>query len=159
MPGGDESSYIPHQAGTYLYDVFLENVDKGQQYYNPTDSRLGVAFTVGTADEAYISNVVLSSAKIGSVMTLKVTVSNPTVNAFAGTMDANVWDSASGHVLAPQNVSVVTGGSTVMTFSYTPVKNGLHSYDFFMLSDGKNTKTPWGFACMDYLAGIGFNVN
>jgi len=157
--GGNEASYIPHIAGAYHYDVFLENVDKGQVYTNFTDARLGVAFTVGTAATAYISNVTLSSAPTnGSVMTLSVTISNPTASAFAGTMDANVWDSASGHVLTPQNISITASGSTTLTFSYTPVKTGLHSYDFFMLSPGQNTKAPWGFPCKDYVAGIGFNV-
>jgi hypothetical protein len=157
--GGNEASYIPHTAGAYQYDVFLENVDKGQVYTNSSDSKKGVAFTVGTAATAYISNVTLSSAPTnGSVMTLSVTISNPTASAFAGTMDANVWDSASGHVLTPQNISITASGSTTLTFSYTPVKTGLHSYDFFMLSPGQNTKAPWGFPCKDYVAGIGFNV-
>src|SRR5450759_1871547 len=159
--GGNESSYIPHQAGAYLYDVFLENVDQGQVYTNSTDSRLGVPFTVGAASSVYISNVSLSASPTnGSVMKLKVTISNPTASAFNGTMDANVWDSASGHALTPQNISIAANGSTTLTFSYTPVNQGLHSYDFFMLSDvsGDNTKAPWGFPCMDYVAGIGFTV-
>jgi hypothetical protein len=157
--GGNESSYIPHTSGAYLYDVFLENVDMGQVYTNWTDSKLGVHFTVGTASSVYISNVSLSSApRNGSVMTLSVTISNPTASAFNGTMDSNIWDSASGHVLTPQNISIVANGSTTLTFSYTPVKTGLHSYDFFMLSPGQNTKAPWGFPCMDCVAGIGFNV-
>jgi hypothetical protein len=157
--GGNESSYIPHTAGAYLYNVFLENVDQGQVYTNSTDSRLGVPFTVGTAANVYLSKVSLSSApKNGSVMTLSVTISNPTASAFNGTMDSNIWDSASGHALTPQNISIVANGSTTLTFSYTPVKTGLHSYDFFMLSPGQNTKTPWGFPCMDYVAGIGFTV-
>jgi hypothetical protein len=159
--GGNESSYIPHQAGAYLYDVFLENVDQGQVYTNSTDSRLGVAFTVGAASSVYISNVSLSASPTnGSVMTLKVTISNPTASGFTGTMDANVWDSASGHALTPQNISIAANGSTTLAFSYTPVKTGLHSYDFFMVSDvsGQNTKVPWGFPCMDYVAGIGFTV-
>jgi hypothetical protein len=159
--GGNKSSYIPHQAGAYLYDVFLENVDQGQVYTNSTDSRLGVPFTVGAASSVYISNVSLSASPTnGSVMKLKVTISNPTASAFNGTMDANVWDSASGHALTPQNISIAANGSTTLTFSYTPVNQGLHSYDFFMLSDvsGDNTKAPWGFPCMDYVAGIGFTV-
>ena len=159
--GGVESSYITHQAGTYLYDVFLENVDKGQVYTNSTDSRLGVPFTVGTAVDVYISNVLLSTAPTnGSVMTLKVTISNPTASAFAGTMDANIWDSVRGYALTPKPISIAAGSSTTLTFSYTPVNHGLHSYDFFMVSpvSGKNTKAPWGFACMDYVAGIGFTV-
>jgi hypothetical protein len=159
--GGNESSYIPHQAGAYLYDVFLENVDMGQVYTNSADSRLGVPFTVGAASSVYISNVSLSASPTnGSVMALKVTISNPTASAFNGTMDANVWDSASGHVLTPQNISIAAGSSTTLTFSYTPVNQGLHSYDFFMVSDvsGQNTKVPWGFLCMDYVAGIGFTV-
>jgi hypothetical protein len=62
--------------------------------------------------------------------------------------------------LTPQSISIAANGSTTLTFSYTPVKTGLHSYDFFMLSDvsGQNTKVPWGFPCMDYVAGIGFTV-
>ena len=159
--GGAESSYITHQAGTYLYDVFLENVDKGQVYTNSTDSRLGVSFTVGTATDVYISNVVLSAAPTnGSVMTLKVTISNPTASAFIGTMDANIWDSVRGYALTPKSINIASGSSTTLTFSYTPVNHGLHSYDFFMLSpvSGKNTKAPWNFACMDYVAGVGFTV-
>jgi len=157
--GGNVSSYISHQAGTHLYDVFLENVDKGQVYTNSTDSRLGVNFTVGAASSVYISNVSLSSApRNGSVMRLNVTISNPTASAFNGTMASNIWDSASGHALTPQNISIAANGSTTLTFSYTPVRTGLHSYDFFMLSPGQNNMAPWGFACMDYVAGIGFNV-
>jgi hypothetical protein len=159
--GGNESSYIPHQAGAYLYDVFLENVDKGQVYTNSTDSRLGVQFTVGAAANAYISNVTLSASPTnGSVMALKVTISNPTASAFTGTMDANIWDSVRGYVLTPQSISIAAGGSTTLTFSNTPVNHGLHSYDFFMVSNisGDNTKAPWGFPCMDYVAGIGFTV-
>jgi len=157
--GGAESSYNTHQAGTYLYDVYLENVDKGQVYTNPTDSKTGVPFTVGAAASVYISDVTLSaSPTVGSVMTLKVIISNPT--AFTGTMDANIWDSSRGYVLAPQSISITAGGTTTLTFSYTPVNHGLHSYDFFMVSavPGQNTKTPWGFPCMDYVAGIGFTV-
>jgi len=159
--GGAESSYITHQAGTYLYDVFLENVDKGQVYTNAADSKTGVPFTVGAAASVYISNVVLSaSPTYGSVMTLKVTISNPTSSAFTGTMNANIWDSVRGYALTPQSISIAAGGSTTLTFGYTPVNHSLHSYDFFMVStvSGQNNKTPWGFACMDYLAGVGFNV-
>jgi len=159
--GGAESSYITHQAGTYLYDVYLENVDKGQVYTNPTDSKTGVPFTVGAAASVYISNIVLSASPTnGSVMTLKVTISNPTASAFTGTMDANIWDSMRGYVLTPQSISIAAGGSTTLIFSYTPVNHGLHSYDFFMVSDisGDNTKTPWGFSCKDYLAGVGFTI-
>ena len=159
--GGDKSSYISHEAGTHLYDVFLENVDAGQQYFNATDSKLGVPFTVGPAGSVYMSNIVLSAAPtVGSVMTLKVTIFNPTSSAFTGTMDANIWDSVRGYVLTPQSISIAAGGSTTLTFSYTPVNHGLHSYDFFMVTDisGQNTKAPWSFACLDYLAGVGFNV-
>jgi S-layer protein (TIGR01567 family) len=159
--GGAESSYITHQAGTYLYDVFLENVDKGQVYLNPTDSKTGVAFSVGAAVSVYISNIVLSaSPTVGTVITLNVTISNPTTSAFTGTMDANIWDSVRGYALTPQPISIAAGGSTTLTFSYTPVNHGLHSYDFFMVSDisGQNTKAPWAFACMDYVAGTGFTV-
>jgi hypothetical protein len=159
--GGEVSSYIPHQAGAYLYDVFLENVDQGQVYTNSTDSRLGVPFTVGTAANVYISNVTLSASPTnGSVMALKVTISNPTASAFTGTMDANIWDSVRGYALTPQSISIAAGGSTTLNFSYTPVNHGLHSYDFFMVSNisGQNTKAPWGFPCMDYVAGIGFTV-
>jgi len=157
--GGAESSYITHQAGTYLYDVFLENVDDGEVYLNPTDSRLGVPFSVGAGANVYMSNVALSASPTnGSVMTLNVTISNPTASAFTGTMDANIWDSARGYVLTPQSISIAAGDSTTLIFSYTPVNHGLHSYDFFMLSPGQNTKAPWGFPCMDYAAGIGFNV-
>jgi hypothetical protein len=157
--GGNESSYIPHQAGAYLYDVFLENVDQGQVYTNSTDSRLGVAFTVGAASSVYISNVSLSASPTnGSVMTLKVTISNPTASGFTGTMDSNIWDTVRGYALIPQSISIAAGSSTTQTFSYTPVNQGLHSYDFFMLSTGQNNLTPWSFPCMDYIAGIGFNV-
>jgi hypothetical protein len=159
--GGEGRSYNTHQAGTYLYDVFLENVDKGQVYLNPTDSKKGVPFSVGAAADVYISNVTLSASPTnGSVMTLKVTISNPTAIALIGTMDANIWDSVRGYVLTPQSISIAAGGSATLTFSNTPVNHGLHSYDFFMVSDssGQNTKAPWGFACLDYLAGIGFTV-
>jgi parallel beta-helix repeat protein len=159
--GGDKSSYISHEAGTYLYDVFLENVDAGQQYFNATDSRLGVPLTVGPAVSVYMNNIVLSaSPTVGSEMRLNVTISNPTSSAFTGTMNANIWDSARGNVLTPKSISIAAGGSTTLTFTYTPVNTGLHSYDFFMVSDipGQNTKTPWGFSCMDYVAGIGFTV-
>src|SRR5450756_1971595 len=60
--GGAESSYMTHQAGTYLYDVFLENVDQGQVYLNATDSKKGVSFSVGAAADVYISNVSLSAS-------------------------------------------------------------------------------------------------
>jgi len=161
--GGEESSYRTYNAGTYLYDVYLENVDKGQVYTNPTDSKTGVPFTVGAAASVYMSNIVLSaSPTVGSVMTLKVTISNPTASAFTGSMDANIWDSVRGYVLTPQPISIAAGGSTTLIFSYTPVNHGLHSYDFFMVSDmnmsDMNTKVPWGFSCMDYVAGIGFTV-
>jgi hypothetical protein len=159
--GGEESSYISHEAGAHIYDVFLENVDDGEVYLNATDSRLGVAFTVDTAASVYMSNVSLSAAPTnGSVMKLNVTISNPTASAFNGIMNANIWDSASGHALTPQTINITAGGSTTLTFSYTPVNHGLHSYDFFMVSavSGQNTKAPWGFPCMDYVAGIGFNV-
>jgi len=159
--GGEKSSYISHQAGTHLYDVFLENVDDGEVYLNATDSRLGVAFTVGTAASVYMSNVSLSASPInGSAMTLNVTISNPTASAFNGVMNANIWDSASGHALAPQTINITAGGNTTLAFRYTPVNTGLHSYDFFMVSavSGQNTKAPWDFPCMDYVAGIGFTV-
>jgi len=159
--GGAKSSYITHDQGTHYYDVFLENVDKGEYYLTATDSRLSVPFTVGPAGSVYMSNIVLSAAPtVGSVMTLKVTISNPTSSAFTGTMDANIWDSVRGYVLTPQSISIAAGSSTTLTFSYTPVNHGLHSYDFFMVSDipGQNTKGPWGFVCMDYVAGIGFTV-
>jgi hypothetical protein len=153
--------YITHQAGTYLYDVFLENVDKGQVYLNPTDSKKGMPFNVGAAADVYISNVSLSTAPtVGSLMTLNVTISNPTASAFTGTMDANIWDSVRGYALTPKSISITAGGSTTLTFSYTPVNHGLHSYDFFMVSavSGQNTKAPWGFSCMDHVVGIGFTV-
>jgi hypothetical protein len=159
--GGAESSYITHQAGTYLYDVFLENVDQGQVYTNATDSKTGVTFTVGAPVDVQIGNVVLSaSPTVGSVMTLKVTISNPTASAFTGTMDANIWDSVRGYALTPQPISITASGSTTLTFSYNPVNHGLHSYDFFMVSavSEQNTKAPWRFSCKDYLAGVGFNV-
>ncbi|HEX7576027.1 MAG TPA: hypothetical protein VF360_06560, partial [Candidatus Methanoperedens sp.] len=161
--GGEESSYITHNAGTYLYDIFLENVDQGQVYTNATDSKKGVPFIVGPPKSVFMSNIMLSdSPTVGSVMTLNVTISNPTSSAFTGTMDPNIWDSVRGYVLTPQSISIAAGGSTTLTFSYTPVNHGLQSYDFFMLSDmnmsDMNTKTPWGFHCMDYVAGIGFNV-
>ena len=159
--GGEESSYEPHNSGTYLYDVYLENVDKGQVYTNPTDSKTGVPFSVGAAADVYISNVTLSASPTnGSVMTLKVRISNPTASAFTGTMDANIWDSVRGFVLTPQSISIAASGSTTLTFSYTPFNSGLHSYDFFMASDisGQNTKAPWGFSCKDYFAGVGFTV-
>jgi len=159
--GGAKSSYITHENGTYYYDVFLENVDKGEYYLTATDSRLSVPFTVGPAASVYMSNIVLSASPTnGSVMTLKVTISNPTSSAFTGTMNANIWDSVRGYVLTPQSISIAAGGSSTLTFSYTPVKTGLHSYDFFMVSDvsGQNDKAPWGFPCMDYVAGIGFTV-
>jgi hypothetical protein len=159
--GGESSSYISHEAGTYLYDVFLENVDAGQQYFNATDSRLGVPFTVGPAASVYMSNIVLlGSLTDGSVMALNVTISNPTSSAFTGTMNVNIWDSVRGYALTTQNISIAAGNSTTLTFMYTPVNTGLHSYDFFMVSDvsGQNTKTPWGFSCIDYVAGIGFTV-
>ncbi len=159
--GGAESSYEPHAAGTYLYDVFLENVDKGQVYTNATDNRTGQNFTVGAATNVYISNVSLSaSPTYGNLMTLNVTISNPTASVFTGTMYANVWDSARGYALTPQPISIAAGGSTTLTFSYTPVNHGLHSYDFFMVSANavQNNKAPWGFPCIDYLAGVGFTV-
>jgi len=159
--GGAKSSYITHEQGTYYYDVFLENVDKGEYYQTATDSRLSVPFTVGPAASVYMSNIVLSASPTnGSVMTLKVTISNPTSSAFTGTMNANIWDSVRGYVLTPQSISIAAGSSTTLNFSYTPVNHGLHSYDFFMVSDssGQNTKAPWGFACLDYLAGVGFTV-
>src|SRR5665811_2558147 len=85
-------------------------------------SRLGVAFTVGAASSVYISNVSLSASPTnGSVMTLKVTISNPTASGFTGTMDANVWDSASGHALTPQNISIAANGSTTPV-SYTHLR-------------------------------------
>jgi hypothetical protein len=108
-----------------------------------------------------MSNVALSNTpKNGSVMTLSVTISNPTASAFTGTMDANIWDSVRGYALTPQSISIAAGGNTTLTFNYTPVNHGLHSYDFFMVSavSGQNTKAPWGFSCMDYVAGIGFTV-
>jgi hypothetical protein len=108
-----------------------------------------------------MSNIVLGSAPTnGSVMTLNVTISNPTTSAFTGTMNANIWDSARGYVLPPKSISITAGSSTTLTFSYTPVNTGLHSYDFFMVSavSGQNTKAPWSFSCMDYVAGIGFTV-
>jgi len=159
--GGERSSYITHEQGPHYYDVFLENVDNGEDYRNATDSRLGVAFTVGTAASVYMSNIVLSASPTnGSVMTLNVTIFNPTSSAFAGTMNANIWDSVRGYALTPKSISIAAGSSTTLTFSYTPVNHGLHSYDFFMVSDvsGQNTKAPWGFACLDYLAGVGFTV-
>jgi hypothetical protein len=159
--GGAESSYMTHQAGTYLYDVFLENVDQGQVYLNATDSKKGVPFNVGAAADVYISNVSLSASPTnGSVMALKVTISNPTASAFNGTIDANIWDSVRGYVLTPQSISIAAGSSTTLIFSYNPVNQGLHSYDFFLVSavSGQNTKVPWGFPCMDYVAGIGFTV-
>jgi S-layer protein (TIGR01567 family) len=124
--GGVESSYITHQAGTYLYDVFLENVDQGQVYINATDSKLGVPFTVGAAASVYMSNIVLSASPTdGSLMTLNVTISNPTSSAFTGTMDANIWDSVRGYALTPKPISIASGGSTTLTFSYTPVNHGV----------------------------------
>src|SRR5450759_484191 len=134
--GGGESSYRTYNAGTYLYDVFLENVDQGQVYLNPTDSKKGMPFIVGPPKRVFMRNIVLSaSPTVGSVMTLNVTIFNPTESAFTGTMDANIWDSVRGYVLIPQYISIAAGGSTTLTFSYTPVNHGLHSYDFFMVSD------------------------
>jgi hypothetical protein len=132
-----------------------------------------------------MSNVSLSAAPTnGSAMTLNVTISNPTTSSFTGTMYANIWDKAKGIALPTQSISItggstttltgrtcvpdgciqtisITGGSTTtLTFRDTPVNSGLHSYDFFMVSDisGQNTKAPWGFSCLDYLAGVGFTV-
>jgi hypothetical protein len=157
--GGGESSYRTYNAGTYLYDVFLENVDQGQVYLNPTDSKKGMPFIVGPPKSVFMRNIVLSaSPTVGSVMTLNVTIFNPTASEFTGTMDANIWDSVRGYALTPQSISIAAGSSTTLTFSYTPVNHGLHSYDFFMPSPGQNTKAPWDFPCMDYVAGIGFTV-
>jgi hypothetical protein len=159
--GGEESSYITHNTGTYLYDVFLENVDQGQIYTNAIDSKKGVSFIVGPPQSVYMSNIVLSeSPSVGSAMTINVPIFNPTATAFTGTMYSNIWDSVRGYALTPQPISIAAGGSTTLTFSYTPVNQGLHSYDFFMANadSGQNTKTPWDFPSTDYLAGVGFNV-
>lgn len=163
-PGGDVSSYLAHTAGNHTYDVFLENVDDGEVWTNATDSNRNVAFTVEAAEIVYMSNISFSSVPTnGSVMTLNVTISNPTGSVFNGTMNANIWTSvqgADGITLDTQSINLTADSSTTLTFSYTPVNTGTYSYDFFMVSavSGDNTKAPFGFTCMDYLAGIGFEV-
>lgn len=159
--GGESSSYITREAGTHLYDVFLENVDNGEVYSNATDSKLGVSFTVDPAASVYMSSISLTeSPTVGSEMTLSVNILNPTASAFTGTMNTNIWDSVQGYALTSQTISIAAGGSETLTFNYTPANTGIHSYDLFMVSDvsGDNDKAPWDFVCMDYSAGVGFTV-